>query len=512
MSKLTEFLGRSGASGPSEKFPSLPNGKKAGLVPDPEPIDDASFSAIGTRIGEENEGLRTQLIEAGRKIAELDVLKETFSNIVEPVGKMLRDLEQEKTQNASIRSLLSETRAAYEKLRTEYYASEKKAGALESENERLREELELAQQTARGLESNRAELSNEIATKRTHIVNLERQLAAESAQRQALAEDNRLLSEQTSTGDKKIVQLEAETETAREKFLLAEEEKRSLQKSLDQSVGEVSRLSRRLSESENALGSARAKLQQLDAAVGEIGAERDKLASQLDEANERHRTEINTLSTRLDSLQSRTTTAEKLLAEARQNLVSRTEEVRQFDRKAVEATIARNTADKKLRQLEAQHEAQDQQVADLTQSRATLAERANAVSKTLKTREAALARAEEKIASLNDRIISLETDIQQNRADDDKRIEELNSALNRERMERAVAEGALEASRKDFARLQREMMAANAAQRRGVSSTPVAVNPAAIKDAPAGEEGGAETPKSKTARRQQASVEPIVKT
>ena len=51
---------------------------------------------------------------------------------------------------------------------------------------------------------------------------------------------------------------------------------------------------------------------------------------------------------RLDALQSRAGTAERLLAEARQNLIARTEEVRAFDRKSVEATIARNNAEKRL--------------------------------------------------------------------------------------------------------------------------------------------------------------------
>jgi crescentin len=135
-------------------------------------------------------------------------------------------------------------------------------------------------------------------------------------------------------------------------------------------------------------------------------------------------------------------------------------------------------------------------------------ERSNAVSKTLKAREGALSRAEEKINTLTDRIARLEAEIQSNRAAEEKRVEDLNSALNRERMERAVAEGALEASRKDFARLQREMMALNASQRR--STTPLAVNPAIAHD-PA--EGGADTPKGKISRRptQATSGEPIVK-
>jgi crescentin len=74
--------------------------------------------------------------------------------------------------------------------------------------------------------------------------------------------------------------------------------------------------------------------------------------------------------------------------------------------------------------------------------------------KTLKVRETALARFEEKIAALTERNGHLEADIQVSRTNIEKRVEDLNSALQRERMERAVVEGALEAARKDNSRLQ----------------------------------------------------------
>jgi hypothetical protein len=56
----------------------------------------------------------------------------------------------------------------------------------------------------------------------------------------------------------------------------------------------------------------------------------------------------------------------------------------------------------------------------------------------------------------------LETESEESRKRADSRIEEINAQLERERMERAVAEGALEAARKDIARLQRENAALEA--------------------------------------------------
>jgi crescentin len=251
-----------------------------------------------------------------------------------------------------------------------------------------------------------------------------------------------------------------------------------------------------LTESENAVTATRTQLARVEGNFAETHAERTRLSTALDEAKEAHQTERNSLNMRLDALQSRASTAERLLAETRQNLVTRTEEVRSFDRKAVEATIAKNNAEKRFAQIESTHETRERQIKDLEQSRATLVERSNALTKTLKSREAALTRAEERNQSLTERAARLEADIQVGRTNIEKRVEDLNASLQRERMERAVVEGALEAARKDNSRLQSEVAALRAALRRG-----------APLDAPVAEE----TPKPRKARAAAENVEPIVK-
>lgn len=85
--------------------------------------------------------------------------------------------------------------------------------------------------------------------------------------------------------------------------------------------------------------------------------------------------------------------------------------MRAFDRKSVEATISRNNAEKRLTQIEASHEQRERQIKDLEQARVALTERNNAMAKTLKARETALARADEKISALTERNGHLEADV-----------------------------------------------------------------------------------------------------
>jgi crescentin len=503
MSKLSDLFGRKGADAGPDKPRSNGNGHhpKGPFEAIEREIRPETFSDVGSRIGEENEALRALLFDTGRKINELDELKTAFDKIVTPFNNALRALEQEKSQNISLSNQLEESRATTDTLRAQFYAVEKKATLLEAENERLREDLELAREGTRTLESQRNDLSNQIGNQNAQISELERELAQETTQRRTLTDNKRALTEQLEASEKRNVTLEGELAAARERLAMLEDEKQTLQTSLDQSLAEISRLTRRLTESENTLSSTRTQLAKVEGSFAEAHADRSRLATALDEAREQQQSERNTLNMRLDALQSRAATAEKLLAEARQNLIARTEEVRSFDRKAVEATITKNNAEKRLAQIEATHETRERQTKDLEQSRAALVERANALTKTLKARETALARAEERLASLNERTAHLEADIQANRNNVEKRVEDLNTALQRERMERAVVEGALEAARKDNSRLQTEVAALRSTLRRGGTIEAQADEPAKAK----------RTRAEPKAEARAENVEPIVK-
>ena len=117
MAKLTDLFGRkveTGAEAPPQSVPmsasaapsasqtaSRPNGGSAPSTPD-------STSDLGSRMGEENEALRNMLSDAGRKIGELDELKQAFGKLVNPFNATLRALEEEKSQTLSLSGMLAE--------------------------------------------------------------------------------------------------------------------------------------------------------------------------------------------------------------------------------------------------------------------------------------------------------------------------------------------------------------------------------------------------------------------
>ena len=198
MRTVSNFLSRAGATSKSETSPG-PADRQQSIDP-PEDHGNA-FAAIGTRIGEDNEALRNLLIDTGHQFSAVDDLKETIGKLVEPLYKLMGTLEHEKSDNASLRGVLAESRASHETLRAEFQVLGKKSSELEDDNERLRRDLASAQHTIGEDEGDKARLSDEIATVRIAVANLERQLGEESSSVRVLGDENQLLLERAGTAD-----------------------------------------------------------------------------------------------------------------------------------------------------------------------------------------------------------------------------------------------------------------------------------------------------------------------
>jgi chromosome segregation ATPase len=308
-------------------------------------------------------------------------------------------------------------------------------------------------ESERGLETSKIEPADELEP-----AELDRQAARESsaawvldARRQTLA----ARAERAAAADKRIAELENELASAREELALRENENHSVQTSLELIAGENARLSRRLVESDSAAAQARSQLEPIKSALTAAEAERDKLAFAVDAANEQRRTEVAALNTRLEATASRAINAEKLLAEAWQSSHARAEETSVAERKVADATAACNAADKKLGLLENSLTMKQAQFRELEQSRSKLIEGMNTLLKAFKTRDKALARAEERIKLLSELFARLEAEA--NLAKSQKKIEELHCQLQGERMERTAAEGARKKMLANCAELEREL-------------------------------------------------------
>lgn len=471
MTKFVGLLGRKAFSD-SLSHSSANSGIATGTTPpSPAPVelDEELFSALGTQMGGDNEALRNLLIDANCKIGELDEIKACVTRLIDPVGKTLRAFEVEKAEKIALQSTLTALRNEHGKLRDEHGRLEQQAGQSARDAARLREELAAATRAATVLEAARDKVADQVGGLKAQATDLETRLQAETTEGRRLREDARRLEERIVIADRRNVQLESELGAVRQKFAMLETEKRTIQAALEKAIQDAARAARHSVEVEHQAAAMQSRLRQVEAQLGELSGERTRLVAALEDANERHDRQQAETKTRLDAMASRVATSEKLLIEARDQMTARADELRQHERQIGDLTLAHDTLRNKLTASEIARGDAEAKIHEIEQDRAVLHERNAALTRTVGTRDLALNRAEERITALNDMLTAVQSQLDGARMTQARELEDLKAALNREKVERAVAEGALEAGRKDLARVMREVMAL---QRRQTAQEP----------------------------------------
>ena len=428
------------------------------MADNPLEIDEELFTSLGAQIGSDNETLRNLLLDASAKISELDGIKAAVSKLADPVGKALRAFEAEKSEKVSLQTVLNNTRTAYGKLRNEVGELEKRAARSEKDANALRQELATTQNTLRTVEATKAEIAIDIAARRAQIADLEGRLGHETSEAATYREENRRLNEKMTAANKRIISLESDINAARQRLLMADDEKRAQQASIDKMSAEAARLTRKVTETEASLNATQGRLRQVEGNFAEVNNERARLVTALDESNERHDHELSSQRMRFEALQARAASTDNLLSEAREHLLARAEEIRDYDRRLTDVTNERDNLHARVSDLEADRIRRESELQEMDHARSTLMERSAALTRAYASKEAALSRAEESVATLTEQVERLTAEKTNDKQLAEKAIEELGAALRREKLDRAVVEGALEAARKDFARVMREVM------------------------------------------------------
>jgi len=417
------------------------------------------------RLGQENETFRLLFLNAQSKIDELDKLKSSFDQLSAPLERNLRTIEGLKIENSGLRSGLVEARDKISLLRNEVAGFERKVDTLESEKLALAQDIRSSREAITALESTKSEQSQEITASRGKLLEFERQLLHAMEYQKSLESDQQTARDMIVTKDTQIAQFDADITRLNEAIAMLEGENANLSDTLAGRVDDFNRTSRRLTEVENDLEATRNRLNHTRTLLNETKSERKALADQVDEINAQFQAEKISLTMKIDAMQSRVTLGERLLTEARNSLIAKTDELRTAERRILENNVSVTGFEQRLSKQKATIDGLERQVRELEQSRVTLIERANSVTKNLKARDTALAKLDDRIPVLMGRIDQLETMAESNRATYQSRVDELTAALESERMGRAVAEGALEMARRERGALQRELVRSEGAPR-----------------------------------------------
>ena len=329
------------------------------VAPEPEKplknvleLDNDLFLPVASQLGEENETIRNLLIDAEHKINELDAIKRAVGKLVEPVSKTLRALEEAKGEKIGLQSALNNARITNSNMRSELGTAEKKVALLESECARFRETLTVTQQKLAALESTKSEQTTELAARRAQVADLQRRVQQQSGELQVARDENRRLSERLTQVDKRTVQLESEGEATQQKLMVSEKERSTVQKSLDKAFAELTQVSQRLLDTDKALAATQIRMQNAEHALAEAQTERHRLATALDDAKQKHQSEIISHKANYETLLARATLTDKLLEETRHNMMERATEIQAFDRRLADSTRTHTVIGEKLGLIE----------------------------------------------------------------------------------------------------------------------------------------------------------------
>jgi crescentin len=458
MRKVSDLLSFSSFKQMLHRWSLLPAGAESKSL--------SGFSDLGARIGEDNESLRNLLLDTEDQFGAIHELEDTFRKLVQPLHGVFTALEKEKANNSSLNGSLATLRFSHEQLRRDFQELSKKSSELESANQDLTQKMETALQKGRDTEADRSKVSHELVSTRATLAATTKQLADQIGKAEVFGAEKARLIQRADAADKTIVALEAEGVSAHARMASLEDDKSILQAALDKTLGESSRISQQLAETESALAGARSNIEQLKRDVATAEADRNKMSAERDEAKERRQSDIYALELKFDGLRSRSETAEKMLASVRENLAARTDELRAGEAKSFEASVAQGKAEKQIEQLSGLIADRDQQIATLEQEIAGWSERYKTLSESVQTIEDQLTLARRQTGSLTEEVEKLQGAAAMFRLKAEEDFLQLNATVEHERSERAMAEAALERTRRDYAKHQLPTAQRSSATRR----------------------------------------------
>lgn len=448
--------------------------------PPPKPdvdLDEDLFVPVAAKLGEENEAVRALLRDAEHKIGELDAIKLSIARLLDPVASALRSYEEAKSEKLILQRALGDAQAVCATLRDELTAVQQKAVAFKAEYARLQETSAAANRNVAALERNNAKQLAELADRRARLAELQNLSLRQASDLQSARSENLRIGEHAAAADQQIVQLEAEIQKTQQQAQQIKHERAAVQASLDKTLNELAQTARGLSDSEKARISLQARLEVVERNLADLQAERAQLAATLDETVHQHREKLNVLGSRLETVQARSNLTENLLDEARRALASRADEIRALERRLMEASTVQSVTAEKLGAAETALADREARISALEEEHAALSEHGRKLIEIANEREAGLRRAQQRLGEQSEILKRLQDELEATRSSRAGKIDDLKAQLQREQLDRAMAEGALEGARKETARLLAEIGALRARQ-----VVPGAAEPSAAQD------------------------------
>ncbi len=415
-----------------------------------------STQAIGVRY----ETIHGGLDSIARVVEHLRAIEPLLSEIRQPVAE---EFEARRAEHAELIAL----RANYEQALRQVALSQTEERELSAKLAAT--EIALGESDARlqaqdaALEDNALEidrLRNGLLQSDLKVGNLDASLRDATARIEHLVQDIETLRTQSQDIDTRRGEAEASLARANQENALLLEETATLKKRVDQAGVDIARLSRIETDLEAQLAGERARVQATENALAVHQADANRTIRGLEGQVEAGRADISALQTRLETASGRADKLEEMNSQIAQRLAESSAQQQAVERRAGDLNVALERALDRIRALEDEAESLRQRHAGVDTARAAAIERADQLAKGAITQDKALKRAEERAVQLKARIDAMQEAQDTARRQTDEKIGELQAQIERLTSEAALAEGALEAARRDRSRLQMALLGA----------------------------------------------------
>lgn len=440
---------------------------------------DPSSEDVLDVVGQQDELLRDRVMHMVERLEEIRSLRDEFALLVEPLLALAREHPQFHSRLVEAETSLRRERAVIEKLSKQIddltHQKMSLADELALESAHVRKQAQTIQEQAAAIE----DLRRARQDAETLAVNLQNELAAEAERAQAASTASERLRVAAADADQTIAQSDRDLTEAREKIELLEHDNQSLRRATEDQAERIGELTSRTGELDRQLAEAQRQTAEFRAKLAAEQTERQKAEAQREAEWAAAQTKAASLEVRIDGLNARIAATDKILSQTRDQLRDKNQALLALERSQKEAAIDRQRLERRVDALQQDLDRRVREVEELAKARAELAERSEALLRSVAAKEAVIEAAEAKAAKSAGRIDEINARFQQERSELQAANRALMEELQGERSERALAQGALEISRANRAKIQKQLSALRRKSRSGRGGEPPRIDYAA---------------------------------
>jgi len=423
------------------------------------------FAAIGRR----NEDLRAQLDAVEYSFRNIEAIRARFHETLTPIGQTLAEIERTKITLVETERKLAALTVEHGRVKGEHAALTLERSALIVKQDDLRARIGDLERAVTTAEAASSEALATLAERTAKLAGIEREFEDNRLRLQMANEQLPALRAEFAAKEKDLQDVEQQLASLHGQHDLLTQENRSLKTLNDELIANESKLKRQLDELRSGHDDANRGLKEFEVAMSQEKTTHSKLKSALLDAEEAHRISVAKLTQELGVMSARSETAERLLAEAGAALRYREAASREFEQRALESSLAAQSKELAMADLEKELNALRAVHADVDAARLAATERSTDLAETLEDRDVTLQRAERKIEALEAKLAEQLKEAFGERGLFEEKIAKLKEQFEAESAARAFAEGALQSAREERAARHQEAEAGS-----NVKDAPVA--------------------------------------